>query len=238
MQAPRITTETPGHLSRKVTIAAQTRALPRYVAIEGPIGAGKTTLATRLAQTLRYPLMLEPSTENPFLDRFYAEGSRHALPTQLFFLLNRARQVSDIPSHDLLGPTLVSDFLIEKDKLFAKLTLDEQEYHLYQQIHNSLQLNPPKPDLVIYLQAPAEVLRQRIERRGNDFEQSIETDYLRALAEQYTEFFYYYDDAPLLVVNATEIDFANNDAHFEALLDQVFQMEGSRAFFNPNPMLL
>ena len=238
MQAQRITTETPGHIARKVSIAAETRTLPRYIAIEGPIGAGKTTLATRLAQTLRYPLMLEPGTENPFLDRFYAEGSRHALPTQLFFLLNRARQVSDMPSNDLLGPTLVSDFLMEKDKLFAKLTLDEQEYHLYQQIHNSLQLNPPKPDLVIYLQAPAEVLRQRIERRGNDFEQSIETDYLRALAEQYTEFFYYYDDAPLLIVNATEIDFANNDAHFEALLDQIFRMEGSRAFFNPNPMLL
>ncbi len=219
-------------------MAAEQRQLPRYIAVEGPIGVGKTTLADRLAQAMRYPLLKEPVTENPFLDRFYAEGHQHALPTQLYFLLHRARQVSDIPVDDLLGPSLVADFLIEKDKLFAKLTLDDAEYGLYEQIHASLQLHPPTPDLVIYLQAPPEVLRQRILRRGLDIEQNIEVDYLRALAECYTEFFYYYDQAPLLIVNAAEIDFANNDKHFEALLDQIFSMEGARQFFNPNPTLL
>lgn len=238
MHAQHQSNDTSAHLARKLTLAAESRPLPRYIAVEGPIGAGKTTLAKRLAQTLRYPLMLEPVTENPFLDRFYAEGDQHALPTQLFFLLHRARQVSDMPSQDLLGPNLVTDFLMEKDRLFAKLNLDEEEFHLYQQIHDSLQLHPPTPDLVLYLQAPAEVLQQRIEERAIPFEQNIEIDYLRALTEQYTEFFYYYEAAPLLVVNAAEIDFAHNDLHFEALLDQLIHMEGARQFFNPNPTLL
>ncbi len=233
-----VSADTSAQLVRKIAHAADHRNLPRYVAVEGPIGVGKTTLATRLAETLRYPLLLEPVSENPFLDRFYAEGSRHALPTQLFFLLHRARQVTDMPSNDLLGPTLVSDFLIEKDRLFAQLTLDEAEFQLYEQIHTSLQLDPPTPDLVIYLQAPAETLEDRIRGRGLEFEQHIQLDYLQNLADSYTEFFYYYDAAPLLVVNAAEIDFANNDVHFETLLDQVIQMEGTRQFFNPNPTLI
>lgn len=238
LQAELITAETPGHIVRKVNQAASTKPLPNYIAVEGPIGVGKTTLASRLAQALRYPLMLEPVTENPFLDRFYAEGQSHALPTQLYFLLHRARQVGDIPRDDLLTQTLVADFLFEKDKLFAKLTLDEAEFGLYSQIHDSLQLTPPTPDLVIYLQAPTEVLLQRINRRGNDFEQNIEAEYLSALVDCYTEFFYYYDAAPLLIVNAAEIDFANNDDHFEALLDHIIRMDGARQFFNPNPTLL
>jgi deoxyadenosine/deoxycytidine kinase len=128
--------------------------------------------------------------------------------------------------------------LFEKDKLFAQLTLDEAEFGLYEKIHESLQLSPPVPDLVIYLQAPAEILQQRIVRRGIDFEQDIEIEYLSALADRYTEFFYYYDAAPLLVVNAAETDFANNDDHFEALLDQIIHMDSARQFFNPNPTLL
>lgn len=230
--------DTPGHIVRKVSQAADLKPLPRYIAIEGPIGVGKTVLANRLAQAFGYSAMLEPVTENPFLDRFYAEGHRHALPTQLFFLLHRARQVEDMPSNDLVGPTLVADFLFEKDKLFAQLTLDEAEFGLYSKIYDSLALSPPTPDLVIYLQAPAEVLQQRIHRRGIDFEQNIETEYLSALADRYTEFFYYYEDAPLLIVNAAESDFANNVDHFEALLDQIIRMDGARQFFNPNPTLL
>ena len=229
-----IALETPGAIAQKI----DAHEWPRYVAVEGPIGVGKTTLARRLADALRYPLMLEPAMENPFLDRFYRDARRHALPTQLFFLLNRARQIADLPEDDLVGPLLVSDFLMEKDRLFAELTLDPNELVLYQQIHDSLQLGPPAPDLVIYLQAPVDVLLRRIRRRGIDFEQKIDPDYLNALVTTYTEFFHFYDKAPLLVVNAAEIDFANNTDHFEALLDQMIGMDGTRRYFNPNPLLI
>ena len=143
---------------------------------------------------------------------------------QLFFLLQRAKQVQDMPGNDLLERAIIADFMIEKDDLFATLTLDPAELALYRQIRSSLQLVPPKPDLVIYLQAPARVLQQRVFRRGIDFEQSIHIDYL--------------DDAPVLIVNAAEIDFANNDEHFNALLEQILHMDGTRQFFNPNPTLL
>ena len=230
--------EATGQITRKLSSAIEQHVFPRYVAIEGPIGVGKTTLATRLAQSLRYPTLFEPATENPFLDRFYLEGRSQALPTQLFFLLNRARQMADLPSDDLLGPTLISDFLFEKDRLFAKLTLDQEEFELYDQIYKSLNVDPPPPDLVVYLQAPADVLLQRIQRRGIDFEQNIDRDYLLALSDAYTEFFHYYDQAPVLIVNASEIDFAHNDEHFELLIDQIINMDGTRQFFNPNPLLL
>jgi deoxyguanosine kinase len=227
-----------GQIIRKLSAAQAQQQFPRYVAIEGPIGVGKTTLAARLAESLKYPVLLEPVTENPFLDRFYEEGRSHALPTQLFFLLHRARQVSDLPQNDLLGPTLIADFLIEKDRLFAELTLDAEELALYEQIHKSLHINPPPPDLVVYLQAPAEVLKQRIIRRGIEFEQNVDSDYLVTLTEAYAEFFHYYKDAPVLIVNASEIDFANNDDHFELLIDQILKRDGTRQFFNPNPSLL
>ncbi|MEM8768497.1 MAG: deoxynucleoside kinase [Pseudomonadota bacterium] len=214
------------------------RQLPAYVAVEGPIGVGKTTLANKLAQTFDYALLREPAAENPFLDRYYREGKRHALPTQLFFLLHRARQISDIRDQDLLAPNLVADFLMEKDELFARLVLDDQEFGLYQQIQASLAIEPPTPELVIYLQAPADVLLERIRRRGIDSEREISADYLNALINSYTEFFHHYNAAPLLVVNATEIDFANNTQHFEALLEQVVSMDGPRQYFNPHPQLI
>ena len=213
-------------------------SLPRFVTVEGPIGVGKTTLAHRLAEHFGYPTLLEPSTDNPFLDRFYREGRRHALPTQLYFRLNRARQMAEAPQDDLLGPTVVADFLLEKDDLFARMTLDENEYALYRQIYEALDLRAPRPDLVIYLQAPVDVLLARIRRRGISYEREIESDYLETLNRAYTEFFHYYDAAPLLVINAAEIDFAHNDAHFEALLVQLEHMDGLRQYFNPNPTLL
>jgi len=211
---------------------------PRYIAIEGPIGVGKTTLARKIAQIFNRPLLLEPAEDNPFLDRYYREGKRHALSTQLYFLLHRARQIEDISAGDLLEPTLVADFLIEKDDLFARLTLDDNEYALYRQIHESLALNAPHPDLVIYLQAPAQVLLSRIRRRGIRYESDIRTDYLESLIDTYTEFFHFYDAAPLLVVNATEIDIANNADHFDALVAQILSMDGPRQYFNPHPTLL
>lgn len=212
--------------------------LPKYIAVEGPIGVGKTTLANRLAQTFEYPLLLEPAVENPFLDRYYREGKRHALSTQLFFLLHRARQIADVGGPDLLGNTLVADFLIEKDDLFAQVTLDENEYALYRQIHDNLAIESPVPDLVIYLQAPAGVLLSRIKRRGINYEKDIGAEYLESLIRSYTEFFHFYSAAPLLVINATEIDFANNPGHYDALLEQILSMEGLRQYFNPNPTLL
>ena len=211
--------------------------LPRHIAVEGPIGVGKTTLATRLSQALRYPLLLEPTTENPFLDRFYREGRRHALPTQLFFLLHRARQVAALDD-DLVGSLVVADFLIEKDRLFAELNLDPDELAIYEQIWRSLDIRPPAPDLVIYLQAPPPVLVERIRRRGVGFEQHIGDEYLTSLCAAYTRFFHDYSDAPLLIVNAAEIDFAHEDRHFEALLAQLQDFDGVRRYFNPNPRLL
>ena len=212
--------------------------LPRYVAVEGPIGAGKTTLATRLAETFKYPLLLEPASDNPFLDRFYREGRKHALPTQLFFLLHRADQIAKLAGPDLLGPTVISDFLIEKDRLFAELTLDKNELALYEQIYTNLMLDPPAPDLVIYLQAPISVLLERIRERGIASEQHIDSDYLITLSDAYTDFFHFYDQAPLLIVNAEEADFTHNDSHFDALLEQVIQMNSVRQYFNPHPTLI
>jgi len=214
------------------------RTLPSFIAVEGPIGVGKTTLARKLAEIFDYPLLLEPATENPFLDRYYREGRRHALPTQLFFLLHRARQMADIGGDGLVGNTLVADFLMEKDDLFARLTLEDNEYELYQQIHDNLAIAAPVPDLVIYLQAPTNVLVRRIQQRGINYEREISADYLESLSNRYTEFFHYYSAAPLLVVNAAEIDFAGNDQHFDALLEQIVSMDGLRQYFNPNPMLI
>jgi deoxyadenosine/deoxycytidine kinase len=211
---------------------------PRYIAIEGPIGVGKTTLAQRLAESLHYPTLLEPSAENPFLDRFYRERGRNALPTQLYFLLHRVRQLADLTHGELFGTTVVSDFLLAKDRLFAELTLDADELVLYQQIYDKLAVAPPAPDLVVYLQAPTSVLHERIRRRGVPAEQYIASEYLDSLIDAYTRFFHYYDEAPLLIVNAAEIDFANNDEHYHELLTRVLGMNGARQYFNPNPTLI
>ena len=213
--------------------------MPNYIAVEGPIGAGKTSLARNLAFALDYPSLFEPVVENPFLERFYNGNSANlALPTQLFFLLYRTQQISAIPKHDLVGPTLITDFLIEKDRIFAEINLNEDELILYNQISQAIHKKGPKPDLVIYLQASVPVLRKRIRARGIDFEQSIETKYLEQLVEKYTEFFHQYDDTPLLIINAESIDLASNDLHFLSLINQIISMEGSRHFFNPNPLFL
>ena len=212
--------------------------LPRFVAVEGPIGVGKTTLARRLSETFHHPMLMEPAAENPFLDRFYREGGRHALPTQLFFLLHRARQLAELGEGDLFHPVLVADFLIQKDRLFAEITLDANELQLYDQIYRRLAINTPTPDLVVYLQAPAGVLMERVRRRGIPSEQHITSEYLEALIDAYTRFFHFYDDAPLLIVNAAEIDFVHNDAHYDQLVSRIVHMSGMRQYFNPHPTLI
>jgi deoxyadenosine/deoxycytidine kinase len=213
-------------------------AIPRFIVVEGPIGVGKTTLARRLAETFGSELMLEGADENPFLERFYQDPRSAALPTQLFFLFQRARQLQSWRQGDMFAPVRVADFLMQKDRLFAQITLDDDELRLYEQAYEHLTLDAPLPDLVIYLQAPVEVLLERISRRSRSYERQLSADYLRRVTEAYTQFFYQYDATPLLIVNATEINLAQGDADYAQLLDQVRTMRSGRHYFNPLPLKL
>lgn len=207
---------------------------PRFIAVEGPIGAGKTTLARKLAASFGHDLLLEQAAENPFLENFYRNRARNALATQLQFLFHRVQQLDAMRQSDLFKSARVADFLLEKDQLFAKLNLDPDELALYRQIHDRIVPSAPLPDLVIYLQAPVDVLLDRIQRRGIAFEQMIERQYLEQLNEAYSQFFHFYDDAPLVIVNASSIDFANNENHYTALVDYLLNMRSGRHYFNPS----
>ncbi len=206
---------------------------PQFVAVEGPIGVGKTTLAKRLAETFNREVLLEQADQNPFLERFYKNARHSALATQLFFLFQRAQQIQDLRQGDLFSPARVTDFLIAKDRLFARLNLDVDEYTLYEKVYEQLTLDAPTPDLVIYLQAPTDVLMQRVRQRGIGYEQAIEHSYLEKINAAYSEFFLYYDDAPLLIVNAAQIDFANSERDFSLLLEHIGSIRHGRHFFNP-----
>ncbi len=206
---------------------------PDYIVVEGPIGVGKTSLATRLAKSFDSDLLLEGADENPFLERFYQDPRSGALPAQLFFLLQRARQMQDMRQADMFQPVRVADFLIEKDRLFAELTLDAEELRLYEQVYEHVTIDAPVPDLVIYLQAPEEVLLKRIAKRGIRYERKIDAAYLRRLSEAYTRMFHFYEAAPLLIVNAAHIDLVNNDDDYNALLEQIHAGNTGRQYFNP-----
>ena len=206
-----------------------------HIVVEGPIGVGKTSLARRLAGTLGSELLLENADENPFLERFYQDQKSSALPTQLFFLFQRTRQLQALRQGDMFRPVRVADFLMEKDRLFAQLTLDNDEYQLYEQVYAQLTVDVPEPDLVIYLQAPVEVLRKRIASRGVPYEQYMDAEYLMKLTDAYARFFHQYDDAPLLIVNASEIDLVSNDHDYETLYRQVLEIRSGRHYFNPLP---
>lgn len=209
------------------------RQPPTFIAVEGPIGVGKTTLAKRLATTFNYQTLLENAEENPFLERFYKNRRQHALATQLHFLFQRARQLADLKQNDLFQPIRVSDFLIEKDRLFARLNLDADEYDLYIKVYEKLILDAPKPDLVVYLQAPADVLLSRIHNRGIDYEQHINRRYLEQINETYSEFFLYYDAAPLLIVNAAQLDLINDENDYTQFVDYLLNIRSGRHYFNP-----
>ena len=211
--------------------------VPRFIAVEGPIGVGKTSLARRLAETFNYEILLENPEENPFLERFYRDSQKHALATQLFFLFQRSRQIQELRQNDLFSPVRVPDFLMEKDHLFAKLNLDTDEYDLYQKVYAHLTIDSPVPDLVIYLQAPTSVLMSRIQKRGIGFEQLIERDYLDQLNTAYTRFFHFFDTAPLLIVNCAEIDLVGNDQDYQQLVDYILTYPGGIRYFNPTPSM-
>jgi deoxyguanosine kinase len=208
---------------------------PGYLVVEGPIGVGKTSLAQKLSQAFGSDLLLERPEENPFLERFYQSPKQFSLPTQLFFLFQRARQMQEWKQRDLFAPTRVADFLLEKDRLFARLNLDDDELRLYEQVYEQLKIDLPVPDMVICLQAPVEVLLERVRRRGIVFERTMERDYLERLNEAYTHFFYHYTGAPLLMVNAAEVNFVESDADFQSLLAFIRSARGGRHFFNPLP---
>lgn len=205
----------------------------RFIVVEGPIGVGKTSLARRLAEHFAGELVLEHGADNPFLERFYRNPRAAAFPTQLFFLFQRAQQLASLKQQDLFAPVRVADYLMEKDRLFARITLDEAEYGLYKQVAAKLAIDAPKPDLVLYLQAPADVLLDRIARRGVDFERLIERAYLERLNEAYARFFHEYDAAPLLIVNATSIDPVHNQADFDELVTAIGRMKKGRLYYNP-----
>jgi deoxyguanosine kinase len=205
----------------------------KFIVVEGPIGVGKTSLAKRLCTSLSAQPVFEQAEQNPFLERFYKNPRAGALPTQLYFLLQRAQQLAALKQADLFAPVRVADYLLEKDRLFARVTLDDAEYELYEQLYSKLDIQAPKPDLVVYLQAPVDVLLERIARRGVDFEHHIDRQYLEKLNQAYARFFHEFEGAPLLIVNAASIDPISNQRDYDELLAAIRRMSRGRLYYNP-----
>jgi len=205
-----------------------------YIVVEGPIGCGKTTLAKMLADQFPVDYLSEKAESNPFLPRFYQDARRYALPTQLFFLFQRANQIKDLNQRDMFAKPIVADFFLEKDPIFARLNLDDEEYALYHQIYQHLHLNAPKPDLVIYLQTPLDALVERIEERNVGYEQDMPREYLERLSDAYSAYFHNYDSSPVLIVNNEKLNILKNPSALKLLINRIGQIKGQREFFNPN----
>ncbi len=205
----------------------------RFVVIEGVIGVGKTSLARRLAEAIGAEAVLEQPAENPFLERFYRDPRGNAFPAQLYFLFQRARQLQALRQQDLFAPVRVADYLLEKDRLFARVTLDDEEFALYEQVYQRMAFEAPRPDLVVFLQAPVEVLAERIARRGIRYEQNIRREYLERLQVAYTRFFHEDGDSPLLIVNAADFDPVNDARAFAELYRAIERTRRGRHYFNP-----
>ena len=216
--------------------------LPKFIAVEGPIGAGKTTLTKLLADSFGYDTFLEQPSENPFLPDFYVNPSQAALGTQLFFLFQRVKQIQELKQEDIFSSNKVSDFLLDKDKLFAKATLSAEELKLYEQIYDYLSIDLPTPDLVIYLQAETKTLYERVMHRGIEMEKTISFDYLDLLNETYKEFFFDYERSPVLIVNSDYLDLQANKSDYNLLLGKLLDYfnkpEGTKMYFNPSPSLI
>lgn len=204
----------------------------RFIAVEGPIGAGKTSLTRRLAEHFQAHALLERPEANPFLERFYSDRARYALPTQLFFLFQRVQQLAEVRQLDLFQSALFADFLLDKDPLFARLTLADDELRLYEQILAQLRPQTTAPDLVIHLQASPATLVERVARRGNPIEARIDEPYLSALAESYSRFFHHYEAAPVLTVNTEHLNPIDDPDDFALLLDRIGKLRGRREYFN------
>jgi len=205
----------------------------RFIVVEGPIGVGKTSLARRLADSMSAQLVLENAEQNPFLERFYKNPRAAAFQTQMYFLFHRTRQLEEVRQQDLFGATRVADYLLEKDRLFARVTLDDAEYELYERVYERVAVDAPTPDLVVYLQAPVDVLMDRIAKRGIRYEQHIERGYLEKLTQAYARFFHAYDASPLLIVNSAAIDPVSNEADYRLLFAEICKRRRGRHFFNP-----
>jgi deoxyadenosine/deoxycytidine kinase len=211
-----------------------TQQLPhRYIVVEGPIGVGKTHLVKRLAESFSGTTLLEEPEHNPFLEKFYLHPKQSALPTQLSFLMQRVKLSTAVQQDDLFNDLQIADFMVEKDRLFAQITLDDDELALYNMVYDSLTMQHRSPDLVIYLQAPLSVLKTRVSQRGIGYEQRIEDAYLQRLVDSYADFFHYYDAAPLLIVNAEQIDLTNSEQDYQNLLEQIRTLQSGRQYYNP-----
>ena len=218
-------------------LAYQQDAMPDYIAVEGPIGVGKTTLANKLASNLNYDILLEMPIENPFLENSYRNPNQSALAAQLFFLFQRVQQLEELKQKSIFEPVRIADFILEKDRLFAEANLNNEEMRLYDKVYEHITIDAPVPDLVIYLQAPVEVLMARIERRGLKFERYLTQEYLTKINDAYSRFFLDYDKSPVLIINAAEIDFESSEDDLEMLITKIMSNPKGETFINLQPSI-